>query len=75
MITKTQFNEWKNTEVTQALYSEIKEAVEEVASEMLVRRHSDPNDDQYIKGFIRGVQSSLEWVPNFQEEDEENGQN
>jgi hypothetical protein len=71
MITKSQFNEWRNTEVTQAMFEEVREVIETVASEMLVRRNSDPQDDQYLKGYIRGIQAGMEWVPEFPPEDEE----
>ena len=68
MITKNQYVEWKSTEVTQQMEQDITEAVEVAAAEILVRRQSDPLDDQYLKGFIRGVQAATEWEPEFEEE-------
>jgi hypothetical protein len=68
MITKNQYIEWKSTEVTQQMEQDITEAVEVAAAEILVRRQSDPLDDQYLKGFIRGVQAAKEWEPEFEED-------
>ena len=69
MIPKSEFQDWKDSRVTQEMVTEVKEAAEEVAAELINRRTSTPQDDAYLRGYIRGVQASLEWVPTFEEDD------
>lgn len=68
MITKSQYVDWKSSPVTQELMQNIVEAVEENVAILVRRRSSEPLDDQYIKGYVRGVQAAIEWEPELVEE-------
>ena len=67
-IPKAEYVDWKNSTVTKEMTEAVKEVAEELVSEMVVRRASEPEDDQYIKGFIRGIQAVMEWEPELIEE-------
>ena len=70
MITKSQYIDWKNTEVTQEMISDVSEAAESAAASLVTKTTSDRDLDQYLRGFIRGVQASIEWEPEFVTGDE-----
>lgn len=71
MITKSIYDDWKHLEITQQMNEDIKLVAEELAAELVVRSDHNRDRDQYIKGFIRGVQAAREWVPEFTEDEDE----
>lgn len=68
MITKSQYQDWLSSPVTQEMYESVAITVEDLAANLINSRRSDPLDDQFIKGFIRGVQAGREWEPELVEE-------
>lgn len=68
MTTKTEFIEWKSMRITQEAFADILEVAGEAAATILVRTSVNTDVDQYMKGFIRGIQSLVEWQPDFEEE-------
>ena len=63
MVSKEEWLDWMASDVTKEILQNITEVVEGVAADLINRRKSDPMDDMYLRGFVRGVQSLLEWRP------------
>ena len=68
MVDKQDFLEWRDSPVTEELKKNLQEAVEGIASRILTRQESNPMDDQFLKGLMRGLTETLEWVPDLREE-------
>jgi len=66
------FREWKESVVTQEVRQAMLEAVSNAAANILNRRDSNPLDDQYLKGFIRGLTEAIETEPEIIKEEEDN---
>lgn len=78
VVTYDQFVQWKHHVVTRALVEEIEKTIAELATEILERPENNPNRDQYVKGFIRGLVTTRDFQPDIvkeelvqQEEEEE----
>lgn len=69
MISKSEFYEWKESLVTKAQEEEAKETVIELTLALVNRRESNPSDDQFIKGWLQGVQAVMDWRPEFPQEE------
>lgn len=67
-VRKSDFFEWKNSDVTKVCYDDVREAAESVAARLLNRIATDHEQDAWDRGFIRGIQSVLEWEPEFEED-------
>lgn len=71
-VTREMFREWKESVVTQEVRQAMLEAVSNAAANILNRRDSNPLDDQYLKGFIRGLTEAIETEPEIIREEEDN---
>ncbi len=71
-VTREMFREWKESVVTQEVRQAMLEAVSNAAANILNRRDSNPLDDQYLKGFIRGLTEAIETEPEIIKEEEDN---
>lgn len=71
-VTREMFREWKESVVTQEVRQAMLEAVSNAAANILNRRNSNPLDDQYLKGFIRGLTEAIETEPEIIKEEEDN---
>ena len=71
-VTREMFREWKESVVTQEVRQAMLEAVSKAAANILNRRDSNPLDDQYLKGFIRGLTEAIETEPEIIKEEEDN---
>jgi hypothetical protein len=69
-IEKASYVEWKNNVVTEEYKKVLKEGIEMVVGRLVSVQDSDHSQDQYLRGWIRGMVESLEWEPEFKEEDE-----
>jgi hypothetical protein len=67
MVQKEDWLEWKSNTVTEELYKDVRETVEALASKILTRVESNPSEDQYLKGFLKGLLEAIEWTPTFTE--------
>lgn len=65
MVHKEEFVSWRNQEVTQELKKELLEAIENAAMEILNRETPNLDRDQFLRGFIKGMNVAIEWVPEF----------
>lgn len=50
------------------MFGELREAAEGVAAEVLTREDFNSDRDQFLKGFLRGIDESLGWRPEFIEQ-------
>ncbi len=70
-VSKEMYLEWKDSVVTQEIKQYMLEAVNSAAAMILNRRDSNPLDDQYLKGFIKGLTEALETEPEIIKEKED----
>lgn len=70
-VSKQAYLEWKKQTVTEEFHKNLVEAVEDLAGSLVGRRESNQLDDQYLKGWIKGLADSIEWVPEFIKEEDE----
>lgn len=68
MVNKSDFIQWRDGEITKELFNNLREAVEIVASEILTREDYNSDRDQFLKGYIKGIDQVLSWRPDFIEE-------
>lgn len=70
MVSATEFDDWRTSKVTQQFYKDLQEVVYAASEQLVTRRQSDPLDDQFLKGFIKGIATVGEWVPELEVKDE-----
>lgn len=70
-VTKEMFQEWKDSVVTKEVRQYMLDVVNSLAAQILNRRDSDPLDDQYLKGFIKGLSEAIEASPEIIKEKED----
>lgn len=73
MVNKSDFIQWRDGEITKELFDNLREAVEIVASEILTREDYNSDRDQFLKGYIKGIDQVLSWRPDFIEENRDEG--
>jgi hypothetical protein len=71
MVSKEEYLDWKNSPVTEELARDLKQGIEGVVGILISRREHQPTDDQYLKGWIKGLVDALEWTPEIKQEEEE----
>ena len=71
MVGKQAYIEWREHSVTEEMKKGIQEAMESVVARIVTRQESNPMDDQYLKGLLRGFTEVLEWTPDLSNEEEE----
>lgn len=69
-VSREQFGEWKAHPVTQQFKDELREAVETLVGEMVMRREPDLHKDAFTRAFVRAADSILTWAPEFTAEGE-----
>jgi hypothetical protein len=67
-IEKSDYVDWRENSVTQAYRKAIQEAVETLVGRLVSSQDSDYAQDQYLRGWVRGMVEVLEWEPEFTEE-------
>lgn len=68
MVNKSDYIQWRDNGLTKELFENLREAVEIVASEILTREDYNSDRDQFLKGYIKGIDQVLSWRPEFIEE-------
>jgi len=68
-IRKSEFLDWKNSLVTQVMAQSVAELAQEMIADLVMKRESNPADDQWVKGFLQGVQAIMDWEPEFVQEE------
>ena len=71
MLTKEEYIAWRDSKETQEMLADAKEALESAASELLSREDNYRDRDQFLKGFIKGLESVMTWRPEFVEEQQD----
>ena len=69
MVTQSEFKQWQQGEIFQELKLTIEGNISIVASELVGRETPNPDRDQYLRGFVRGLAATLEWKPDFAAEE------
>ncbi len=67
---KSEFAQWRNSDVHKEFVRFLKEEMEEKASVILNRAYPDGDQDMYIRGAIKAYASALEWEPEFKKDEE-----
>lgn len=67
-VAKEQYVDWKNHPVTKEVFANIADVASDEAAKLINRRQEDWSDDQYVRGFIRGIQEIIDWTPEFDDE-------
>jgi hypothetical protein len=70
MISKEDYVAFKQHPVYQESQGVVYETVEAAASELVNKTTPDVNREQYLRGFIRGMLTVLEWEPSTFAEDQ-----
>jgi hypothetical protein len=73
-VSKQLFGDWKRNPVTQELMQELREGVEKVVSQMVVREIPDSAKDQFCRAFVRVADDVINWQPEFLQEEGANAQ-
>jgi len=68
MISKEDYLAWRQSAAFQEMEGSVLEAIEALGAELIRKTTSDPDRDQYVRGFIRGIQVMREWQPEFNEQ-------
>lgn len=71
MLTKVDYIAWRDSKETQEMLADAKEALESAAQELLTREDYYRDRDQFLKGFIKGLESVMTWRPEFVEEQQD----
>ena len=72
-LSKSDYIAWRDSKETQELFVELQEAAESVASEVLQREDPNIDRDQFLRGFLKAIDSVLSWRPEFIEENRDEG--
>ena len=68
MVNKSDFIQWRDSEITKVFIEELREAAEGTAQELLTRETSNYDRDQFLKGFLKAIDQVIGWRPEFIEE-------
>lgn len=65
MISREDFASFRNHPAFQEQSAAGLQVIEALAAELVNRSRPDGDRDQYVRGFIKGMVSVLEWEPEF----------
>lgn len=68
-ISKQDFLEWREHKCTQELKASLLDTISIMGGNLLNRESSDPYRDQFEKGYIQGLNASVEWTPDLTQEE------
>jgi len=71
-LTKSQYVSFKNSAGYEACRKDVAEAVESAVREMVVSEDVSDARRNFLRGFVMGCSSMLDWEPTFEEEEEDN---
>jgi hypothetical protein len=71
MVNKADYIAWRDSEVTQTLITDCREAIESIAAELLTRELPNIDRDTFLKGYLKGLEQCLSWRPEFVEDNNE----
>ena len=72
-LSKSDYIAWRDSKETQEIFTELREAAESVAAELLNRESINVDRDQFLKGFLKAIDQVLSWRPEFIEENNNEG--
>jgi hypothetical protein len=72
-LSKSDYIQWRDSKETQQLLTELREAAEGVAQEVLTREDFNSDRDQFLKGFLKAIDQVIGWRPEFIEENRDEG--
>jgi hypothetical protein len=68
MFSKQDFADWRDNDFTQDMLKTFAQAANETALTILNRRESNPTDDAYLKGYLRGLSDAAGYAPQLIDE-------
>ena len=71
MFPKDAFQAWRASDITQELFKELAQAAESAARVVLMRQDSNPTEDQFLKGYIKGLSQAIGFLPELVTDDGE----
>ncbi len=69
MISKEEYQGYKQSSVFQEAQGQALEVIEALAAELVNKTTPDVHREQYVRGFIRGLLTMIEWKPDQFTED------
>lgn len=69
MFSEQDYADWRKNDFTQDMLKSLATVANETALTILNRRGSDWDDDQYLKGYIRGLSDAAGYKPELISED------
>lgn len=70
-VRKELYGEWKTHPVTDELKRELRETLETLVGQMVMRMEPDPGRDGFTRAFARAVDVVLSWQPEFITEEQD----
>ena len=61
VITKSEFQQWKENEVTKAFFSAVNIRIAETTELLVLKAGIDPIEDNFLRGFIAAYNEALEF--------------
>lgn len=68
MITKEEFIDWRNCNTHTEFQAEFMEAVLRATEEIVTRHSTNVDRDQFLKGYLNGIQACMDWQPEYIED-------
>ena len=59
-ITKSEFQPWKDSLITNEVFGEIRQRINDIAQNLMVNAGVDPEQDRYMCGMIRAYQDIMD---------------
>ncbi len=67
MFSEEQYEEWRSSEVTQDLMTQVVEEANGLVATIMNRRTPDQMDDQYLRGAIQALSAISGWKPKMKD--------
>lgn len=71
MVNKADYLDWRNNEITKQLFEDLTEAAQASATEILTRELYNQDRDMLLRGYIKAIDGTLSWCPDFTEDQDE----
>ena len=59
-ITKDEFQQWKDSMITNEVFGEIRQRINDAAHDLMINAGVEPERDRYLCGMMRGYQDILD---------------
>jgi uncharacterized phage-associated protein len=62
-VTRLQLSDWRNNPVTQALFRELKQNIDNYIAEIINRQRADNERDQFIRAYVKVADDVVAYDP------------